>query len=447
MKKSLLLLVSLLVLSVAAQVAHADAVTDNALHFLQSKQDSDGRITTGFSAPSQWSAIAFAIHGIDVATVKNPDTSLLDFLLTDVPVNNAATDWETRILTIAAIGHNPYNFGGTNYVSTLESLESNGQIGDECSLNDDIFGILALVASGSTTSAQLKQDSLNFLITSQDSIDGGFSFSAPGCAFYMTSADMTGAGLQALVAAKDHGITHPDLDSAIDKAKAYLLANQNSDGGFGYFGTSDTDTTGWVLQAFNVLGMQDDPVVQAARTYLISQQSATDGGITAFDWGTGTFVSNASTTAQALIALSGKGWLVKIFDPAAASSSAAVTPTVTVTNTPTVTPTPTSVSSNDTSPTNTPTPTAASTPTPTPDAAITLASILNGPLAQSEEEEEEDDVLAQITNLPERSVLGATDTTAENKGKGIVLAGIFAGLGLIFVFIYLAKPFIIRKFR
>src|SRR5882672_3911501 len=94
--------------------AHADAVIDNGISFLKSKQDASGRITTGFSAPSQWSAIAFALNGIDVATVKTFDKSLLDFLVSDIPTNNTATDWENRILAIVAIGQNPTNFGGTN---------------------------------------------------------------------------------------------------------------------------------------------------------------------------------------------------------------------------------------------------------------------------------------------------------------------------------------------
>ena len=58
----------------------ADVVIDNGLNYLKSQQDSTGRITNGFSAPSQWSAIAFATGGSDISTIKNPSISLQDFL-------------------------------------------------------------------------------------------------------------------------------------------------------------------------------------------------------------------------------------------------------------------------------------------------------------------------------------------------------------------------------
>lgn len=353
----------LVLVLINVQTARADLVIDNGINFLKSKQDATGRINTGFSAPSQWSAIAFASYGIDVATVKNPTVSLKDFLLTDIPTEpSAATDWETRILAIVAIGDNPSSFGGMNFVSKLEGFYNNGQIGDTCSLNDDIFGLLALIASGSTSSTQIKQDVLIFILSKQDPADGGFGFSAPGCDWYSTSSDMTGAAAAALQKAKDVGFTNAGLDEAIERAKNYLLANQNADGGFGYFGSSDTDTTGWVLIALNALGMKDSDQAASARAWLISQQSTSDGGFLAFDWGSSTYLSNATTTAQAMIALAGKGWILRIY-------TAPVTPILTPTNTPTLTPTPTPTtnpgSSNNSSPANTPTPTPTSTPTPT----------------------------------------------------------------------------------
>lgn len=331
--------ISLCILLIPSQVFAQDAYVTNGLSFLQAKQQSTGRITTGFSAPSQWSAIAFTIHGTDIKTVKNPDTSLHDFLLTDTPTNDNATEWETRILAIVATGNNPYSFNGVNYVAHLESFATSSQIGDVCSLNDDIFGLLALTASGASASASIKQDTLNFLITHQDSSDGGFGFSAPGCDWYSTSADMTGAGLHALLSAKNAGMTHTELDNAITKATEYLKANQNSDGGFGYYGSSDTDTTGWALIGLNAAGMQSSTYGTKAAAYLLSQQSPTDGGFMAFDWGLGASVSNATTTAQALIALSGKTWILTIYTP-----SAVITPSPTIlptTPTPTITPTPT----------------------------------------------------------------------------------------------------------
>ena len=124
---------------------------------------------------------------------------------------------------------------------------------------------------------------------------------------------MTGAAIQALVAAKQNNLTDSNLDSSIDRAKNYLLVNQSTDGGFGYYGSSDTDTTGWVLMAFNVLDMNDSTASAQTKNWLITQQSGTDGGFLAYNYGLSSYVSNSTTTAQALIGLSGKSWILKNF--------------------------------------------------------------------------------------------------------------------------------------
>ncbi|MBI5451908.1 terpene cyclase/mutase family protein [Candidatus Gottesmanbacteria bacterium] len=437
MRKIWLLIITLglLIFISVMPTAHADTATDNALNFLRAKQDAQGRINTGFSAPSQWSAIAFAVNNMDVATIKPADKSLLDFLLSDVPTNNAATDWENRILAIVAIGQDPTNFGGKNYVVNLETFYNNGQIGDTCSLNDDMFGLMALIASGNISTTKIKQDTLNFLISKQDAT-GGFGFSASGCAWYATSSDMTGAAIQAMVLAKNNGLTNIDLDSAIDKAKSYLIKNQYADGGFGY-GSSDPDSTSWVMQAFNVLGMKDSSQAVSARTYLLLQQSTTDGGIMAFDYGTSKFVSNATTTSQAVIALSGKSWVTKIFDP---SQVVTITPTPTTTVTPalTVTPTPTPnpSSSNNLS---TPTPTVTPKPTILPTNVPSTLSYETNPTT-TEQPTLTAEVLGTQDKAPEQKI--------EYKGYNkFLIAGSFAGLGVLLIFIYIVKPFIIRKLK
>lgn len=336
MKFLKLLLISILIPLGACvpQVVFADSVSDNGLTFLRSKQDTSGKITGGYSVPSQWSAIALTIHGIDTAAVKNSSTSLKDFLLSDIPSNGAATDWENRILALVAIGENPGNSNGVNYVQQLESFINNGQIGDTCALNDDIFGLLAFVASGDLVTTQKKQDALQFLITNQDA-DGGFSWSAPGCSWYATSADMTGAAIQAMQAAKEQGITHAELDNAITKAKNYVLTHQNSDGGFGSFG-SDADTTSWALMGLNVVGLQDSQQANTAKNWLRSMQQS-DGGF--LSWGG----SDSTTTAQSLIALAGKGWILHVYTGPAISGNTTTIPSVTPTPTAVITPTPTSV--------------------------------------------------------------------------------------------------------
>ncbi len=328
------------------------SVINSGLNFLKSKQDSTGKITQGYSNPSQWAAITLTANGIDINTVKNPNASLNDFLLSDHPGNGAtATDWENRILAIVATNNNPTDFDGINYLQNLEGFYNNSQLGETYLLNDDIFGLLALVASGSMANQQIKQDTLNFIITHQ-AANGGFSWSPDTtCQFCDPSADMTAAALQALQAAKDNGLTNPNLDSAINNAKNYLLSNQNPDGGFGYFGFSDADSTSWVIMAFNILGIGSTESSNA-KDWLITNQQP-DGGFPSYNG------SDTTTTSHALIAISGKSWILHIFTPAPPSATSSATPNPFVTPTPVPSPTPTPF------PTSSPTPTPSSTSTPT----------------------------------------------------------------------------------
>lgn len=444
MKKILSLFISFCLLSVTAAVAHADAVTDNALNYLKSKQGATGQITAGsFSDASPWAGIAFGAYGITLDSVKNPTVSLADYLATNQPATtSAAFEWEKSILAIVAGGFNPYDFGGIDYVTTLKSAPyyNANQIGDTSGVNDDWFGVMALVAGKVDVSDPALNDAVAFIIANQNS-DGGWGY-APGVD---SDSNDTAAAIQGLVAAKDYGVSSANLDGAITQAKVYLLSLQDVSGGFLYdtmpwTTDPDSNSTSWALMALNVLGMKDSSEGTAARSWLISQQSAVDGGFTALDWGTFTFVSNSSITADSLVALSGKGWVVKIFDPAAVATLSA---TPTVTPSPTVTPTPTS---SNNSPTSTPTP----TPTSQPVAETTLASLLSSPLVIQETEQEEN-IIDELSITPSPSVLGVADeneqNASENNTKGILIARIFAGLGVIFIFIYLAKPFIIRRFK
>ncbi len=434
MKNSIFFLSALLILACMLfiiQPVWADTITDQALHFLESKQDVSGRINTGFSAPSQWSAIAFASNGMDISTIKNPSVSLRDFLEGNIPSEpSSATDWETRILAIVATDGNPANYGGVNYITHLENFYNNNQMGDVCSLNDDIFGLLAEVAAGTGSDIQIKQTVLNFLISKQDPLDGGFGYSAPGCAYYATSADMTGAAVQALIAAKNNNVTNPNLDDAIVRAKNYLLVNQNSDGGFGYYGSSDTDTSGWVLMTFNVLGLADSTPSAKLKGWLISQQSKDDGGFLAFDYGSNSFLSNATTTAQAIIGLSGKSWILKIFDPSTLvpTTTPVATPAALLTSTPTITPTPitTQIILAGNSPTQTPTPTNTPTPTVTPTinpAEVVMIRPTSSPTPTT----------GQVLGIQSKEV----KPTYQQPDKHIpLLPVIFLGLGVISLIIY-----------
>ncbi len=320
-----------------------DLFISSGINFLISKQDATGKITQGYSSASQWAAIALSANQIDVNGTLNTGASLKEFLLSDIPQDNASvTDWEIRILAIAAIGEKPNNFGGVNYVENLESFYNNSQIGEIYLLNDDIFGLLALIASGDTVNPQIKQDLVEFIVTHQAE-NGGFSWSPDTtCQFCDPSADMTAAALQALEEARGNGLVNSGLDNAIAKAKDYLLLNQNLDGGFGYFGTSDADTTSWVLSGLNSSDLKSSQEATDAKNWLILNQ-LTDGSFLTWSG------SDTTTTSYALIALSGNSWILQIFSPSESD------PTQSPTSLPTQNPSP--IASNIPNQTPTPVPT------------------------------------------------------------------------------------------
>lgn len=331
MKKLFALIISISLLTFPSLI-YADTSTDSGIDYLKSKQDSNGQITGGsFSDASPWAAIAFGANGIDVSNIKNGDNSLKDYLQNNGPsTSESAAEWEKWILAIVASGGNPYNFGGVDYVTTLKSspFYNSNQIGDTNGVNDDWFGVMALVAAGVGNSDTVLTDAVSFIIAKQNG-DGGWGYAVDAD----SDSNDTAAAIQALVAAKNIGVTNDGLDDSINNAKTYLLSTRHaSTGGFLYDTmpwSTDPDiySTSWALMSLNVLGMESSTEATSAKTWLLSQQSNDDSGFLALDWNTFTYVSNSSATADTLTALSGKGWVVSVYIPTDTSPSPTPTPT------------------------------------------------------------------------------------------------------------------------
>jgi hypothetical protein len=233
-----------------------DSLT-NALNFLKNEQDSAGAI--GNESESAWAALALASAG-------QTNSNLINFIKSHTSLNTA-TDVERTIIFSVALGINPRNFNGTDLIAKLESFHRNGQVGIEANLNDDVFAILALCAAGVENSTF--NDSFKTVVYNQNP-DGGWGFQKVG----ESDVDTTSAVVEALVAVKKLGLNFPQ--STLEKAKTFLLNNQNSDGGFRFnskFTTSNTPSTAWALQALYSLGVEN----QGAEKFLLLMQSS-DGG-------------------------------------------------------------------------------------------------------------------------------------------------------------------------
>lgn len=330
-----------------------------AINYLKSQQTTNGDIQ-GFSGVNAWASVAFSSAGIESSTVTNGGSSLLDYLKANPPASTAAaTDFEKAILAITAAGQNPFDFGGVNYEGKLESLDNNAQIGVPTQINDDVFGLLALIASGAKASNTVKQDALNFIIKNEQS-DGGFSWSTTGS----SDVDDTAAALQALVSAQNNGLSATGLSDAINKAKTFMLDNQKADGSFVSNPTDtggNTASTAWAAMALHALGMDNSTQMTSALMFIRGNQK-TDGS---FAWQAGS-TGETFTTSYAIPALEEKSWPIDIYS---GNGSASPTPTVTPTPSPTIGPT--------TAPTATPTPTQEPTVTPTPTETVEPTTIPN----------------------------------------------------------------------
>ncbi len=250
-------------------------------------------------------------------SLLSPSSAPSDYLKT--VTGTKAIDFEVPILAITALGKDPRNFGNQDLVAKLESFHTAGQIGDPTTLNDDIFGLLALVSAGQPLTDPAIADVKSFLLAHQNA-DGGWSFSAP------TGSSDSNTTATAIVALAAVGVAAADIH--IVNGLNYLKTAQNADGGFTYdpksqYGTaSDSSSTAWVLWALNALSIDQATWSKGSntpKTFLELTQNSTGF----FQNDTGDTTESSFTpvaTAYAVIALNNKTLPVKIISPATAQS-------------------------------------------------------------------------------------------------------------------------------
>lgn len=239
------------------------------------------------SQQSAWTTMALAAMGESNISTEHLKTV----------EGNTVNDYAKAILAIASLKLDPRTFGNVDYVAQIKTRYNASQLGDVHLLNDDMWGILALSASGENKNTNEIQDAKNYLLNNQNN-DGGFSY-APGNA---SDTNSTAAALLAFIEA--------GLDSQnqqVTKAINYLSSSQNSDGGFPYMPSdvSDTNSTAWVVWAIKKVGQ--DPVSWKKDSkdpiQFIQSMKNSDGS---FGWTKEFPEPNIFATHDATIALSGK---------------------------------------------------------------------------------------------------------------------------------------------
>jgi len=212
------------------------------------------------------------------------------------------TDYAKTILALAAAGQDPATFGNVDYIAQLKGYSLNNQMGSETLLNDDVWSILALASVGQVTATE-SVNAKSFLLANQNS-DGGFSYGVGGS----SDTNDTAAAIMALIEA-GVGAT----DSTVTNALTYLQSAQNDDGGFGYTpgSTSDSGSDAWVISAIYKAGQNPSSWTKGGNNPLTHLQSLqdVDGGFWWVEPGTSDF-NNKAMTAFAVIALAGKSYPV-----------------------------------------------------------------------------------------------------------------------------------------
>lgn len=368
MKKICLLLSITLALAgaTAASLAYADVSSSaqRAGAYLVKQQRNSGAI--GNLGLSAWAIQALAATGQDTS-------GTLNYLIKNI--NNldsySATDLERTILALLAGGIDPHKSNGNNLVALLEQKTEGGQIGSPELINDDIFGIIALLAAGEPITDNTVSASLQFLAKAQKS-DGSFGWSALGGG----DSNSTATAISAFELARRHGWIGSYNQEG---ATAYLKSAQNSDGGFSYLPTQESDSasTSWVTSA--IIALRESPENWKNNgnnpyTYLQLLQT-NNGGIR---WRAGE-QPDILTTSYAAIALAGKAL------PVAVLGQRDVTPSPSITPSPSTSPSIAPLPAISPSPTPTPTIIIAPTPvmTPIPTAAPTASSSPSSPSSPS----------------------------------------------------------------
>jgi hypothetical protein len=313
---SALLLPCLLITPVAATGAYPydpnDSVISEALDYLRSVQESDGKIES-FSA-SAWVVMAIAAAGEDPDDWKvSANPSIVDYLADSAASADSANAYSKMIMAAVAAGEDPTDFGGRDFVALLEAEHDNNQIGDDTQLNDDFWGVMALVAAGEDpATSTIIQDSVAFIIANQDAVDDGWGWGVGGD----SDVDDTAAAIMALIAAGQS-----PGSAAISDGLDYIKTTQQDNGGFESWGSTNADTDSRGICGIAAAGevptdatweslLGNNPVDDL----LTFQQTGDDYG--AFYWQDGTpGMSTAGTTADAIIALLGDYFPIAVLEP------------------------------------------------------------------------------------------------------------------------------------
>lgn len=250
---------------------------EEAFEFLISQQKENGSF--GQDLYTDWVSIALASGKHQDQVIK------LVKYFSELKMSGALlTDYERHSMALMALGLNPYNTNGENYIKKITDSFDGKQFGDIKEDNDDIFALIVLQNAGYTKDEDIIKNTIKFILSRQQE-NGSWD----------ESVDLTGAAIESLSL-----FAEENINKALLKAKEFLKENQKETGGW-----NNVSSTAWVIEG--ILALSEKPEDWIINTnspldYLANNQD-TDGGIK------DEYLQNRIwQTAYTLSALSGKTW-------------------------------------------------------------------------------------------------------------------------------------------
>ena len=159
------------------------------------------------------------------------------------------TDNARIILALTAIGKDVTNVGGHNLLKGLDNMAYVQKQG----INGPIFTLIALDSHNYPTMGDVTREKLIQVILDAQLPNGGWNLSGENA-----DTDMTAMAIQALA---PYYKTNETVKAAVDKALEALSTLQRSDGGFGSWGTVNSESCAQVIVALTALGI--DPATDS----------------------------------------------------------------------------------------------------------------------------------------------------------------------------------------
>ena len=289
----------------ALAAAGAPSAGARASGYLERAQNPDGGFGAAPGQPSSelytaWTAIGLAAAGHRPQLLVRNGHSLLDALRRGAGSLQGPGDLERTILALRACGASPHSLPGADPTARLLSEQSrDGSYEHLVNLTE--FGIFAMRAAGIPASSRQVRAAARWLSAQQEP-SGGFGFAArPSAGTGSSDVDDTGAAIQALVAAGVGG-------GPIARAKHYLLAAQNLDGGFPQQPgeESNAQSTAWAVQGLDAAAADVAHVRRGGSVSPLQYLEGLMGPSGSVRYSRTSTQTPVWVTAQALSALAGK---------------------------------------------------------------------------------------------------------------------------------------------